>query len=105
MASSVAAEFWQCIEKLESTDQIRLLSKRLLCDREPIRKFADIKLGDQLVRKGSTAGMIQYEHHFLCIAIEVEEGERKPKIVHYYNAPSNAILQKISTSCFYLGHS
>ncbi len=104
MASSIPAIFWKCVKNLINADQ-SLLLQRFLCDREPIHKFADIKLGDHLVRK-STAGKIQYEHHFLCIEIEVDEkGERKPKIIHYYNTPSQASWDMSYTSSLASGKS
>ena len=99
MAPSLSIEVWESIKKLQSPERQKLL-ERLLCEREPIHRFADIKLGDHLVRKGSTVGMIQYEHHFLCVGFE---SERKPKIVHYYNTTSNAIGKKIYTSCLSSG--
>ena len=102
MASVVAPENWESILNLGSRDQIRYLSERL-GEREPILKFADIKKGDHLVRKGSTAGRNQYEHHFICIGSEKE----RPTIVHYYNTLSDASSPtspatswpKITTSC------
>ena len=72
---------WKCIEKLESEKRIRLLQWQLRA-REPIRRFSDMKVGDHLVRKGSsTGGSLKYEHYFLCVGFDCK---RKPKIIHYY---------------------
>ena len=65
MDLETAKLIWECIDKLDESEQQKLLSQKLLCDREPIHRFADIRLGDHLVRKGSTIGWNQYEHHFL----------------------------------------
>ena len=93
---------WECIDKLDESEQQKLLSQKLLCDREPIHRFADIRLGDHLVRKGSTIGWNQYEHHFLCIGFT---SKNEPKIVHYFNTAKNASGQIISTGSLGSGQS
>ena len=80
---------------MDSQEQKDLLEWQLQA-REPIRRFADIRLGDHLVTKSSMLGnLLVYEHHFLCVGFG-DNGE--PKIVHYYNTESN-LYQFISTVC------
>lgn len=112
MVLSSSAEIWRGIEKLDNQKQKDLLEWQLQA-REPIRRFADIRLGDHLVTKGSmldnlfprdlgilkylnvldelkeslsALDLLEYEHHFLCIGFG-SKGE--PKIIHYYNTESN----------------
>ena len=90
--SSIA--IWKKIERLEKTEQKKLLQWQLQA-REPIHSFADIRTGDHLVRKNSFMdGLISYEHHFLCIGFDKD----KPKIIHYYNTSWNGSMQLIPTS-------
>ena len=79
MALSSSYSLWKAIEELESKQQIRLLDWQLQA-REPIRRFSDMKPGDQLVRKNSLLGLIPYEHHFICIGSDCEG---RPTIVHF----------------------
>ena len=115
MVLSSSAGIWKHIEKLDSQKQKDLLEWQLQA-REPIRRFADIRLGDHLVTKGSMLNnlfpqdlgpfedldvpdvrkrslsaldlleWLKYEHHFLCVGFG-NNGE--PKIIHYYNTESN----------------
>lgn len=106
MVPSSSVEIWKGIEKLDSQKQKDLLQWQLQA-REPIRRFADIKLGDHLVTKGSMLDnlfpldlgvldlfeWLEYEHHFLCIGFG-SKGE--PEIIHYYNTESN-FMRFVST--------
>ena len=85
MVLSSSAEIWEGIERLDTQKQKDLLEWQLQA-REPIRRFADIKLGDHLVTKSSMLfGGFTYEHHFLCVGFGNNE---EPKIIHYYNTES-----------------
>ena len=80
---------------MDSQEQKDLLEWQLQA-REPIRRFADIRLGDHLVTKRSMlSNLLVYEHHFLCVGFG-NNGE--PKIVHYYNTESN-LERFFSTVC------
>lgn len=95
MVLSSSAEIWRGIEKLDTQKQKDLLEWQLQA-REPIRRFADIKLGDHLVTKRSMlGGWFEYEHHFLCIGFG---NNGAPKITHYYNTESN-LGRFFSTAC------
>lgn len=84
---------WRNIEKLDKEEQRKLLQWQLQA-REPIHRFADIRACDHLVVKRSfLAGLISYEHHFLCIGFDGQ----KPKIIHYHNTSRNAAWQLIPT--------
>ena len=98
---STSIQIWEYIERLESAKQKRLLQWQLQA-REPIRSFADIKVGDHLIRKNSVInGLLPYEHHFLCIGNKFnDKGVYKPEIIHYYNTPRNASMQTSSTYSF-----
>ena len=94
MALSSSVEIWKWIENLGAQEQNDQLQWQLQA-REPIRRFADIKLGDHLVTKGSIVpGLFEYEHHCLCIGFS---SDGSPKIIHYYNTPSNASRTMSST--------
>lgn len=85
MVLSSSAKIWKDIEGFDSQKQRDVLEWQLQA-REPIRRFADIRLGDHLVTKRSTFwGSFIYEHHFLCIGFE---NNGQPKIIHYYNTES-----------------
>ena len=73
--------FW---ENIESEKQRRLLQAR-----EPIRRFSDIKAGDHLIRNGTFAGSIKYQHHFLCVGVD---SKQKPQIIHYYKTRNQKII-------------
>lgn len=103
MVLSSSVVIWKRIENLGKQEQNDLLQWQLQA-REPIRRFADIKLGDHIVTKGSIVpamsasllpSLFEYEHHCLCIGFD---GDGSPKIIHYYNTPSNASYQMSSTS-------
>jgi len=85
MVLSSSAKIWKDIEGFDSQKQKDILEWQLQA-REPIRRFADIRLGDHLVTKRSMPGSFKYEHHFLCIAFD---NNGQPKIIHYYNTESN----------------
>ena len=96
-SSSEIEQIWKNIERYDSAEQRKLLKWQLQA-REPIHSFAEIKRGDHLVKKDKLLGLVEYEHHFLCI----ENDEGKPKIIHYYNTSENAIKQMFPT-CLNLG--
>ena len=84
-ASSQPTELksWEEIEQLPTKEQ-RAYLQQALQNREPIKKFSDIKLGDHLVRKGSFCGKA-YEHHFLVVGLESDD---RVTIIHYHGTAS-----------------
>ncbi|CAB4037074.1 Hypothetical predicted protein [Paramuricea clavata] len=62
--------------------------------REPIKKFSDMKAGDHLVRHSSLLGK-HYLHHFLCTGVK---SDGQPTIIHYHNTRSNGSSRSILAS-------
>ena len=96
-SSSEIEQIWKNIERYDSAKRREVLEWQLQA-REPIHSFAELKRGDHLVKKDKFLGLVEYEHHFLCI----KNDEGKPKIIHYYNTSENAIKQMFPT-CLNLG--
>lgn len=94
-SSSEIEEIWKNIERYDRAKQREVLEWQLQA-REPIHSFAEINRGDHLVKKDKLFGLVEYEHHFLCI----ENDEGKPKIIHY--TIENTIKQMFPT-CLDLG--
>ena len=90
---------WNEIEQLSKKEQ-RTYLQQALQNREPIKKFSDIKRADHLVRKGFMCGKA-YDHHFLCVESISESG--RLTIIHYFNTPSVASFRCILTSSFSSG--
>ena len=95
MVSRESLEIWKDIRKRKSEEQKHLLRWQLQA-REPIRRLSDMKPGDHLLMTRNKGGWFEYEHHFLCSGTGVISG--KPKIIHYYNTPGNAVKQLFPTS-------
>lgn len=101
MVLSSSKRYWESIKKLKRSEQQQKLNE-VLAGRESIHSFSDIKLGDHLVQKsgpfassgGFVPGIIQYEHHFLCIGYEIVGSEKRPLITHYYALGSKATITK-----------
>ncbi len=96
-ASSQPTELksWEEIEQLPTKEQ-RAYLQQALQNREPIKKFSDIKLGDHLVRKGSFCGKA-YEHHFLCAKVESDD---RVTIIHYHAGSVASFFKSIKPSLF-----
>ena len=95
MVSRESLEIWKDIRKRKSEEQKHLLRWQLQA-REPIRRLSDMKPGDHLLMTRNQGSSLEYAHHFLCSGIDEISG--KPKIIHYYNTPGNAMKQLFPTS-------
>ena len=95
MVSRESLEIWKDIRKRKSEEQKHLLRWQLQA-REPIRRLSDMKPGDHLLKTVNPGNLLEYAHHFLCSGIDEISG--KPKIIHYYNTPGNAMKQLFPTS-------
>ena len=89
-------DVWKDITELDDKKQRELLKWHLQA-REPICKFADMQIGDHLIKRKSVSGKVLYYHHFLCIGTE---GEGRPTIIHYFNTANNAFRRTFSTLSF-----
>ena len=95
MVSRESLEIWKDIRKRKPEEQKHLLRWQLQA-REPIRRLSDMKPGDHLLKTVNPGNLLEYAHHFLCSGIDEISG--KPKIIHYYNTPGNAMKQLFPTS-------
>ena len=95
MVSRESLEIWKDIRKRKPEEQKHLLRWQLQA-REPIRRLSDMKPGDHLLMTRNQGSSLEYAHHFLCSGIDEISG--KPKIIHYYNTPGNAMKQLFPTS-------
>ena len=95
MVSRESLEIWKDIGKRKPKEQKHLLRWQLQA-REPIRRLSDMKPGDHLLMTRNPGSSLEYAHHFLCSGIDEISG--KPKIIHYYNTPGNAMKQLFPTS-------
>ena len=95
MVSRESLEIWKDIRKRKPEEQKHLLRWQLQA-REPIRRLSDMKPGDHLLMTRNQGSSLEYAHHFLCSRIDEISG--KPKIIHYYNTPGNAMKQLFPTS-------
>ncbi|XP_078342131.1 uncharacterized protein LOC144627974 [Oculina patagonica] len=102
MAQRELIKTWQEIEKDSREEQRRYLASKLQ-GRESISRYSDIKLGDHLVTKSGTQGVLEYEHHFLCSGFD---NEGVPTIIHSYETePKAKVWPMILTSYFGSGSS
>ena len=95
MVSRESIEIWKDIRERKPEEQKHLLRRQLQA-REPVRRLSDMKPGDHLLMTRNPGSSLEYAHHFLCSGIDEISG--KPKIIHYYNTPGNAMKQLFPTS-------
>ena len=95
MVSRESLEIWKDIRKRKPEEQKHLLRWQLQA-REPIFRLSDMKPGDHLLMTRNPGSSLEYAHHFLCSGIDEISG--KPKIIHYYKTPGNAMKQLFPTS-------
>ncbi len=97
MAQRESIRTWQEIEENSQEQQRRYLASKLR-GRESIYRYSDIHLGDHLVKKSGIQGILEYEHHFLCVGFD---NEGVPMIIHSYETELKAkVWPMVLTSYF-----